>query len=288
MTGRMLEELEKLIVSEKPDWVLVYGDTNSTLAGSLAAVKLGVPIAHVESGLRSFNMKMPEEINRILTDRLSALLFCPTETSVNNLNNEGIIDDGRRIVLNGDVMYDAYLHYSNIVKEKPAILEKLKIKNSSFILCTLHRPYNTGYQDRLESIIVALNSLNKMQKVVLPVHPRTRKAIEKNKIITTFDLIPPVSYLDMIELLRNCSLVITDSGGLQKEAYFSGKFCVTLRDETEWVELVNEGANFISGAHTNTIITLVEDLMNKESDFSERLYGNGEASAIIVEELARA
>ena len=288
MTGRMLEELEKLIVSEKPDWVLVYGDTNSTLAGSLAAVKLGVPIAHVESGLRSFNMKMPEEINRILTDRLSALLFCPTETSVNNLNNEGIIDDGRRIVLNGDVMYDAYLHYSNIVKEKPAILEKLKIKNSSFILCTLHRPYNTGYQDRLESIIVALNSLNKMQKVVLPVHPRTRKAIEKNKIITTFDLIPPVSYLDMIELLRNCSLVITDSGGLQKEAYFSGKFCVTLRDETEWVELVNEGANFMSGAHTNTIITLVEDLMNKESDFNGKLYGNGEASAMIVEELAKA
>jgi UDP-GlcNAc3NAcA epimerase len=140
----------------------------------------------------------------------------------------------------------------------------------------------------LESIIAALNYLNKTQKVVLPVHPRTKNAIKKDKIITTFDLIPPVSYLDMIELLKNCSLVITDSGGLQKESYFAGKFCVTLRDETEWVELINEGVSFISGAHTNTIITLVKDLMNKESDFNGKLYGNGEASAMIVEELAKA
>jgi len=288
MTGRMLEKLEKIILLEKPDWVLVYGDTNSTLAGSLAAAKLGVPIAHIESGLRSFKMIMPEEINRILTDRLSKLLFCPTNTSVKNLKNEGIGDNGGRVVLSGDVMYDAYLYFKEEAKKMSPILRELNLENSKFILCTIHRPNNTDDHKRLESILKALNSLNKRLRVVLPIHPRTKAAIERNQLSAEFDFIPPVSFLNILELIRNCCLVITDSGGLQKEAYFAGKFCVTLRDETEWVELVDEGATFIAGSETDTILNLVEDLEGKEAVFNKKLYGNGEASTIIVEELARA
>jgi UDP-GlcNAc3NAcA epimerase len=288
MTGRMLEKIEKLILSEKPDWVLVYGDTNSTLAGTLAAVKLGVSVAHVEAGLRSFNMRMPEEINRILTDRVSNLLFCPTEVAVNNLEKEGIVSNGNRVVLSGDVMYDAHLHFMDNAKKMSSIMRDLGLEDSPFLLCTIHRPDNTDDQIRLENILRALNSLSSSHRIIFPMHPRTRTAITKNKLEVLCEMIPPVSYLDMIELVRNCSLVITDSGGLQKEAYFSGKYCVTLRDETEWVELVDKGVVFISGADTNAILTLVEKLISKEGDFKERLYGNGEASAAVVEELARA
>ena len=288
MTGRMLEKIESVILSEKPDWVLVYGDTNSTLAGGLSAVKLDVPLAHVEAGLRSFNMRMPEEINRILTDRVSTLLFCPTETSVRNLEKEGIGNNhGNRVVLSGDVMYDAYLHFSDTAKRRSSIIQDLGLENSPFLLCTVHRPENTDDQDRLESILRALNSLSARQTVVLPLHPRTKMAIKKNQLTTRCKLIPPVSFHDMIALVRNCSLVLTDSGGLQKEAYFSGKFCVILRDETEWVELVDEGACFIAGAKTSAIVTLVDDLVGRQGDFSQRLYGNGEASSLIVEELVR-
>ena len=288
MTGRMLEKIESLILSEKPDWVLVYGDTNSTLAGGLSAVKMGVPLAHVEAGLRSFNMRMPEEINRILTDRVSELLFCPTETSVRNLKKEGIGNNGNRVVLSGDVMYDAYLHFSDTAKEMSSIIQDLGLENSPFLLCTIHRPENTDDQERLKSILRALNSLSSRLRVVLPLHPRTKTAIKKNQLTTLCEFIPPVSFQDMIELVRNCSLVLTDSGGLQKEAYFAGKFCVTLRDETEWVELVDEGACFIAGAETSAILTLVDELMGKQGDFNQRLYGNGEASSVIVEELVKA
>lgn len=288
MTGRMLEKLEKLILDEKPEWVVVYGDTNSTLAGSLAAAKLGVPIAHIESGLRSFNMQMPEEINRILTDKLSKLLFCPTDTSIKNLQKEGIGDNGGRVVLSGDVMYDAYLYFREKAKKMSSILRELNLENSKFILCTIHRPNNTDNHKRLESILNALNSLNKRIRIVLPIHPRTKAAIEKNQLCTTFDLIQPVSFLDMLELMRNCCLVITDSGGLQKEAYFAGKFCVTLRDETEWVELLDERAAFIVGSETDAILNLVEKLEEEDAVFNKKFYGNGEASSIIVEELARA
>tara|TARA_B100000315_G_scaffold70490_1_gene64300 strand:+ start:24 stop:719 length:696 start_codon:yes stop_codon:yes gene_type:complete len=231
---------------------------------------------------------MPEEINRIVTDRVSKLLFCPTETSVRNLEKEGIGNNGNRVVLSGDVMYDAYLHFSDTAKEMSSIIQDLGLENSPFLLCTIHRPENTDDQERLKSILRALNSLSSRLRVVLPLHPRTKTAIKKNQLTTLCEFIPPVSFQDMIELVRNCSLVLTDSGGLQKEAYFAGKFCVTLRDETEWVELVDEGACFIAGAETSAILTLVDELMGKQGDFNQRLYGNGEASSVIVEELVKA
>ena len=289
MTGRMLEKIESVILSEKPDWVLVYGDTNSTLAGGLSAVKLDVPLAHIEAGLRSFNMQMPEEINRILTDRVSTLLFCPTETSVRNLEKEDIGNNrGNKVVLSGDVMYDAYLHFTGNAKRMSSIIQDLDLEDSPFLLCTIHRPENTNNQERLENILRALDSLSAKQKVVLPLHPRTKMAINKNKLTTLCKIIPPVSFNDMIELVRNCSLVLTDSGGLQKEAYFSGKLCVILRDETEWVELVDAGACYIAGAKSSAILTLADDLAGKKTDFSQNLYGNGEAGSIIVNELMRA
>ena len=289
MIGRMLEKIESLFIVEKPDWVLVYGDTNSTLAGGLSAVKLDVPLAHVEAGLRSFNMRMPEEINRILIDRVSKLLFCPTKTSVKNLEKEGIKSGyENRVVLSGDVMYDAYMHFSDTAKKTSSIISELELESSPFLLCTLHRPENTDNKGRLESIFSALNSLCADQRVIFPLHPRTETYINKYKLNTLCELIPPVSFLDMIELVRNCSLILTDSGGLQKEAYFAGKYCVILRDETEWVELVDAGACFIAGAKKEIILSLVDDLMDKECDYNQKLYGSGDASSVIVEELVRA
>ncbi|MBH30526.1 MAG: UDP-N-acetylglucosamine 2-epimerase (non-hydrolyzing) [Candidatus Marinimicrobia bacterium] len=288
MIGRMLEKLESLFLVEKPDWVLVYGDTNSTLAGGLSAVKLDIPLAHVEAGLRSFNMRMPEEINRILTDRVSKLLFCPTETSVKNLDKEGIKNGyENRVVLSGDVMYDAYMHFNSIAKNTSSIISELGLEGSPFFLCTIHRPENTNNRERLESIFNALNSLCSNQRVVLPLHPRSETAINKYNLNTRCELIPPVSFLDMVELVKNCSLVLTDSGGLQKEAYFAGKFCVILRDETEWVELVDAGACFIAGAKKEVILSFVNDLMNKAGHYNQTLYGAGDASSVIVEELVK-
>jgi UDP-GlcNAc3NAcA epimerase len=282
MTGRMLEEIEKILLLEKPDWVLVYGDTNSTLAGALATSKLQIPIAHVEAGLRSFNNEMPEEINRILTDRISKLLFCPTSTAVKNLQNEGFSHFNCQIEQVGDVMYDAALYYSQRSASLSHIIDNKNLQNKAFVLVTLHRQENTDDLNRLNQIISALNTINQDIQVVFPMHPRTRKILEQSDIKFQFIPIDPVGYFDMIELLKKCSLVMTDSGGLQKEAYFFKKNCITLRDQTEWTELVEGGYNQLTGADEIKIMNAFSSMLNLKNSFTNKLYGDGNASTRIA------
>lgn len=285
MTGRMLEGIEKLLIEEKPDWLLVYGDTNSTIAGALAAKKLHIKVAHVEAGLRSFNMEMPEEVNRILTDRISDYLFCPTETAVNNLKNEGYDNIDCNIINCGDVMQDAANFYAQKSEEKSTILSQLNLND--FILCTLHRAENTDDENRLRNIVNTLNKINETTPIVLPLHPRTKNKIKELGIELSINIIDPVGYFDMIELLKHCSLVMTDSGGLQKEAFFFKKNCVTMRDQTEWVELIEHKVNVLVGADSDRIISAVDKMIALESDFSINLYGNGTACENIVQELLK-
>jgi UDP-GlcNAc3NAcA epimerase len=283
MTGRMLEEIEKTLQKEQPDWVIVYGDTNSTLAGALSAVKMHIPVAHVEAGLRSFNRKMPEEINRVLTDHLCDICFAPTTTAVDNLRREGILEERTKLV--GDVMFDATLYYSSIVDQDSKFLQKLNLRNGSYILSTIHRPENTDHPERLKSIVEALNQINSSTTVVLPIHPRTRSKLLQQKIKIDFNIMDPVGYLQMLTLIKNSRIVLTDSGGLQKEAYFLKKCCVTLRNETEWVELVEHGANVLTGSDKTMIIDSFERMLEVNADFSQKLYGDGNTSKLIVENL---
>lgn len=280
MTGQQLEKIESILIKEQPNYLLVYGDTNSTLAGSLAAAKLHIPVIHVEAGLRSFNMKMPEEINRILTDQISNVLFCPTQTAVDNLHNEGFKDKNCKIINVGDVMYDAALYYSEKSK-KPKTLDI----DSRFVLVTIHRADNTDQQERLTNIVNALNQINKNIPVICPLHPRTMKHILNLEVKPRFLIINPVSYFEMIWLLKNCSLVITDSGGLQKEAYFFKKYCITMREQTEWVELVNEKVNYLVGNDTELMLEKVLKILNREKKiniWSKQLYGKANAAQKIV------
>lgn len=277
-TGNMLMKIEEIYEKEQPDCVLVYGDTNSTLAGALAASKMLIPVAHVEAGLRSFNMAMPEEQNRILTDHISKYLFTPTETAVENLKKEGIVYD---VYNTGDVMYDAILHFGKVAENKSNILDELKVKPNEYILATIHRAENTNDINRLRNIVEALNSVE--EKIILPLHPRTKKFMESynlsfNKNVT---IIMPVGYLEMIMLERNSCKIVTDSGGVQKEAFFMDKPCITLRDETEWVETVKNGWNVIVGSDKVKIV----DAINNFKPQNPRLnfFGEGKASEKIVE-----
>ena len=281
MTGQMIEKIEEVCLKEKPDWMMVYGDTNSTLAGSIVASKLHIKLAHVEAGLRSFNMKMPEEINRILTDRVSQILFCPTDTAIQNLKNEGYDNLDIKIVKSGDVMQDGAIFYKDL-----SVKPHANIKDD-FILCTVHRAENTDDESRLKNIFEALNVIAKEKQVVLPLHPRTKKIIEKLDInVKNLTIIEPVGYLEMVWLIDNCSLVMSDSGGLQKEAYFFCKPCITLRDETEWVELVKNLFNVLVGADKKKIIDTYLNHKNLFSDdFSIDLYGAGTACENIIKEL---
>ena len=276
MTGRMLEGIEAILLKEKPDCVLVYGDTNSTLAGALAASKLHIPLIHVEAGLRSYNMEMPEEINRILTDRISNILFCPTDTAVKNLKREGFDNMPVQIIKNGDVMQDAAIYYAAKAEQKSNILSKINL--SKFILGTIHRQENTDSQGNLKNIIEGLNEINRQIPVVVPIHPRTRNILAQQNITPEFKLIDPVGYFDMIMLLKSCELVITDSGGVQKEAFFFGKHCITLREQTEWVELVENGLNILVGSDSAKLKTAFDFFKTKTSDFSIDLYGKGQAA----------
>jgi UDP-N-acetylglucosamine 2-epimerase len=309
MTGRMLEKIEEILIKEKPDWVLVYGDTNSTLAGALAAVKLHIPVAHVEAGLRSFNRKMPEEHNRVLTDHCADILFCPTETAVNNLRNEGftnIINDGKLVepidsslllpypslfaphasplTLNvGDTMYDAVLQFSGIAQRRSTILEDLGIKPKEYLLATVHRPYNTDIPENLQNILSAFLEIN--ETIIFPVHPRTRKILDTNfsSPLTPYPslkIIGPVGYLDMLILEQNAKVILTDSGGMQKEAYFFGVLCVTMRTETEWMETVEAGWNVVVGADREKIVEAVRSF--KTDNPCPKLYGDGRAAEKIV------
>lgn len=285
MTGRMIEEIEKICIKEKPDYLLVYGDTNSTIAGALAGKKQHIKIAHIEAGLRSFNMQMPEEINRILTDRISDILFCPTEQAVKNLNQEGFAKfKYAKIIKTGDVMLDAAMLYKNSAK-KPIELENF---NDKFILLTLHREENITNKENLKSIFSALEEISKEIDIVLPLHPNTKNRIKEYNINlenTKIRIITPASYLEMIYLLKNCSLVMTDSGGLQKEAYFFEKYCITLREQTEWIELVENKYNFIAGTDKNKIVNLYNQLKNSNLEVKHKLYGEANSSEIIVNNL---
>ncbi len=249
MTGRMLEAIEKVLLDEIPDWVLIYGDTNSTLAGALAAAKLHIPVAHVEAGLRSFNMRMPEEINRILSDRVSTLLFCPTETAVKNLGSEGITNGVHNA---GDVMYDVALYYRDRARQQSAILDTLNFASGNFALATCHRAENTDDPQRLGEILSALAEVAEQLPVVFPLHPRTRKLIQEYGLshrMAALTVVEPLPYLDMIALEQAAKIILTDSGGVQKEAFFYGVPCLTMRDETEWIETTASNANVLVGAN---------------------------------------
>lgn len=292
MTGRMLEGLEDLILREQPDWVLVYGDTNSTLAGALAATKLHVPIAHIEAGLRSNNPGMPEEINRIVTDRLSTQLLCPTSSAVDNLINEGFpfevsrslsMKTEQKISNVGDVMFDAVLYYQERAKCEVDI-SLFGIEPDAYILCTLHRQENTDNEARLLSIISALAELAKEQPVVLPLHPRTKKKLAgviEERVLSDIMILDPVPYLDMQALQMGARVILTDSGGMQKEALFHGVPCVTMRDETEWEETLTSGWNRLVGAGQAAILEAVRGACKPKGQ-AINLYGDGAAAEKIV------
>ncbi|WP_436715595.1 UDP-N-acetylglucosamine 2-epimerase (non-hydrolyzing) [Roseiconus lacunae] len=279
MTGRQIEAIEKVLLKNTPDWVIVYGDTNSTLAGMIAATKLHIRVAHVEAGLRSFNRLMPEEINRVLTDHASDLLFAPTPTAVRHLEAEGI--KGAKVQMVGDVMFDATLHYKSKAEEPDWGSEAAP---KQFVLATIHRAENTDDQSRLSAILDGL-ATSKLP-VVLPVHPRTKKQVESLglQFPANFRLIPPVGYLEMNWLESHCELVATDSGGVQKEAFFHGKPCLTLRDETEWSELVESGCNRLVGADSEVIGDAL--LHPPSAPSGQMLYGDGDASEKIAQLLA--
>jgi UDP-N-acetylglucosamine 2-epimerase (non-hydrolysing) len=283
-TGLMLRRIEEVLYKETPNIVVVYGDTNSTLAGALAASKLNLTVAHIEAGLRSFNKAMPEEINRVLTDHVSSLLFCPTETSVRNLASEGV---SKGVHLVGDVMYDSALYYSKLAEEHSTVLDRLGLHPKGYFLATIHRPQNTDNPDNLRSIIEALNELP--LSTILPLHPRTKKGMVRNSILTNpsfCNLIPPVSYLDMLMLEKNARAILTDSGGVQKEAYFFEVPCITLRNETEWVETVESGWNILVGADKDRILSVIGQI-DKRWPIHKNYYGDGNASDNIVKIIAQ-
>jgi UDP-N-acetylglucosamine 2-epimerase len=298
-TGKMLERIEMVLEKERPERVIVYGDTNSTLAGALAAAKLKIPVAHVEAGLRSYNRDMPEEINRLLTDHLSTFLFCPTDQAVRNLLKEGIKEESRRVVENvGDVMYDSTLYYSKLSQKKSSILSDLglftpnsKLRTPDYYLATLHRAENTDDPKKLKSICRALNDIGGKTPVVLPLHPRTKKMIKVYHLSSEFKnikFIEPVSYLDMLKLGKNAKAILTDSGGVQKEAYWFGVPCLTLREETEWVETIKSGWNVLVGTSEERIVKEVRHTEERRRYLKgSKIFGDGKASQKIVEILLK-
>jgi UDP-GlcNAc3NAcA epimerase len=286
-TGEMLKRLEPIMISEKPDFVIIFGDTNSTLAGALVASKLHIPIAHVEAGLRSFNRKMPEELNRVVADHLSSLLFCPTETAVTNLKNEGIC---RNVFHTGDIMYDAALQFVKKAKAKSSVLSALHLSPKGYILATVHRAENTDNKERLFNILSALAMLAEDSRIVFPMHPRTRKMIDSfkfNRLLKNVLATEPAGFLNMISLESNAKLIMTDSGGVQKEAYFYRVPCVTLREETEWVETVRAGWNIVGGnAASDVLVDFARHMLlphPKRGEIEE--YGDGKAAEKIIANL---
>jgi UDP-GlcNAc3NAcA epimerase len=286
-TGQMLMRIEEVLLAEKPDWVLVYGDTNSTLAGALAACKLHIPLAHVEAGLRSFNREMPEEHNRVLTDHCSDLLFCPTQTAVDNLAREGIT---KGVHLVGDTMYDAVLQFAETARQRSTILQDLGLNPKGYLLATVHRPYNTDNPERLRSILEAFAEIE--EPIIFPVHPRTRKKMVElgldnpKSAIGNLKSVDPVGYLDMLMLEQHARLILTDSGGMQKEAYFFAVPCVTLRPETEWVETIKGGWNVVVGASQMEIVRAVNG-REWPKGTPPAVFGDGRAAHSIVAHLTK-
>ena len=280
MTGQMIEKLEPILIKEKPDWVIIYGDTNSTLAGAITAKKLNIKIAHIEAGLRSYNIQMPEEVNRIIADRVSNFLFCPTQIAVSNLQKEAFENFDTQILNVGDIMYEGSLFYSKLKKQPSEVSEK------TFILATLHRAENTDSKEKLKSTLSALNHLAKSINIILPIHPRTKSKIKEfNLMFDNIQFINPVGYLEMNWLLHECEYVITDSGGLQKEAYFFKKPCITLRGETEWKELIDNKVNLLVGHDYDFILESSNLNWVDYLAFDKMLYGDGNTSEMIIQAL---
>ena len=275
MIEMMVNEICPILLNENINGVLVYGDTNSTLAGSLAANKFNLPIFHVEAGLRSFNRSMLEENNRIITDHLSSLLFCPSENAVKNLLEENLSNG---VKLSGDVMYDVYLKFSSYEDSLDSDL-----KSSKYILSTIHRRENINSAKRLSSIFNNLNKINDEQKIIMPLHPHTKQKIEEYEIKTNINFIEPIGYISMLSLLNECEMVITDSGGLQKESFFAKKKCLIIREQTEWIELINQGTNIL--CEPENLNKAYNKILKEECDFSNNYYGNGNASNFIVKSI---
>lgn len=303
-TALMLSGIEEILLKEKPDALVVYGDTNSTLAGAIAASKIHIPVFHIEAGLRSFNKKMPEEINRIMCDHVSTLMFSPTKEGIINLEKEGLKHnqnetasfDNPKIYHCGDVMFDNSMHFSELAEQKTDLLQKHKLQKDNFILATIHRNNNTDEPERLNALFSALNYISKNfnQTIFLPLHPRTAKLLSQNlksdlhqSVLqnNNFIICPPVSFLEMIALEKNCKMVCTDSGGVQKEAYFFQKPCIILRPETEWIELVQSGNAKICDANENAIIEAYQYFKNKTESVYPQFYGDGNASMFIAEKM---
>ncbi|MEI4197510.1 non-hydrolyzing UDP-N-acetylglucosamine 2-epimerase [Roseovarius sp. E0-M6] len=289
MTGRQLEAIETVLIDEKPDILIVYGDTNSTLAGALAAAKLNIPVAHIEAGLRGFDRRVPEEVNRVVTDHVSSWLFAPTEAAVEHLRQEGI--DPENVVLSGDVMYDAALVYGAEAEQKSDILDRLNLVSGDFRFCTTHRQENTDNMSRLTGIFDALRALAEEKPMVLPLHPRTRKCLQAigrfDEMTKGITLIDPIGFFDMICMLRGASVVMTDSGGVQKEAYFHGTPVVVMRTEqTEWTELVDLGwAHMVRPDNAKALVDVAHRIEGTAGDTSTQPYGNGHAADAILDNL---
>lgn len=286
MTGRMLEGIEAILKQELPDMVLIYGDTNSTLAGALAACKMHIPVAHVEAGLRSFNMTMPEEINRILSDKVSTALFCPTENAVLNLKKEGITGGVYNV---GDVMYDATLYYKEKVQQLVS-LNKWDVAEKNYILCTVHRAENTDDISKLKNIFAALQEIKKSYDVILPIHPRTKsilKELNKEHWLEGLIIMKPLSYFEMNRLEMSAKVILTDSGGVQKEAFFHQVPCITLRDETEWIETVEQGWNQVVGSEKSLIVDAFNRVKKDKKQPIDHYYGDGHAANLIVDLLTK-
>lgn len=300
-TAKMISGIEEVLQSEYFDGIILYGDTNSTLAGAVAASKIHIPVFHIEAGLRSFNMTMPEEVNRIVCDQLSSICFSPTQTGIDNLKREGFMDfpakfkngKGRLVVNSGDVMYDNSMYFSTIAEEKTNILSRIGVKPNEFILTTIHRPNNTDAPERLTAILSSLLSITERDNItlVLPLHPRTKNLLDKNLDTKVYEgltsservkIIPPASFLEIILLEKNARIVMTDSGGVQKESFFFERPCVILRPETEWVEIVEHGAGIIADADPNRIVEAYEKLVGTEPTFPP-LFGDAHASEHILE-----
>ena len=301
-TARMTEGIEEILLKEQPDFIVLYGDTNSTLAGAVAAAKIHVPIVHIEPGLRSFNKSMPEEINRIVCDHCSTLLFSPTFAGVENLKREGFAMDNEspytidnpKVYYCGDIMYDNSLHFANIAEQKTNIIQRLELADKPFILATIHRDSNTDHPERLNAIFSTLLNLSKECQVVLPLHPRTAKLLKTNlkeelqgQVFNNSNirLIPPVSFLEMIALERHARLVMTDSGGVQKESYFFKKPCIILRPETEWVEIVETGNAILADANEARIIEAWTHFENNPPTTFPEIFGDGHAAEFMLEQM---
>ena len=304
-TGRMIEGIEEVILKEKPHGVIVYGDTNSTLAGAMAAAKLHIPVIHIEAGLRSFNKQMPEEINRIACDHVSTLLFSPTLTGVENLAKEGVVHsnaqpysfDQQGVFHCGDLMYDNTLYFKNLSSEQSSLVKNLNLTGKPYILATVHRPSNTDVKENLQNILTALHKITQMRQipVVLPLHPRTAEIINKlnsedkselNDLSGMIHFIPAVSFLDMISLESGASVILTDSGGVQKEAWFMEKPVVVLREETEWVEIIESGNGRLAGASTEKILNATLDFLDSPPVHYPPIFGKGQAAKEILDVLA--